>query len=98
METYKNLLIPTLNIYGNDDRVVNPVHSQTIANLRPVDGLNHILAYDGVGHIPMWENPKKFETDLDNWIKNSVLNPKHQKTPKAPKIPQPPPQPQQKRK
>ncbi|EXX75730.1 uncharacterized protein OCT59_015702 [Rhizophagus irregularis] len=89
-ETFKSLLIPTLNIYGNDDKVVNPVHSQTIANLRPVDGLNHILAYDGVGHVPMWENPKKFEIDLDNWIKDSVLNPKHQKAPKAPKVPTPP--------
>jgi len=82
------------------------VHSQTIANLRPINGLNRILAYDGVGHVPMWENAKNFEKDLDVWIKDAILNPKKPKPPKTP-LPQqaqlPPPTqksplPQQKRK
>ncbi|RIA88731.1 Alpha/Beta hydrolase protein [Glomus cerebriforme] len=104
-ETFTNLLIPTLNIYGNDDRVVNPMHSQAIAKLRPINGLNHILAYDGIGHVPMWENSAKFENDLNAWIKTVILNPKNNpkdsklplKSPPQPLHPSNPQQPQQKR-
>ncbi|CAG8462493.1 11498_t:CDS:2 [Funneliformis caledonium] len=64
-ETFTNLKIPTLSIYGDDDQIVNPVHSRSVAALRPNDVTHE---YQGVGHAPMWEVPERFENDLDNWI------------------------------
>ncbi|CAI2175276.1 10769_t:CDS:2 [Funneliformis geosporum] len=94
--TFTNLTIPTLSIYGDDDQIVNPEHSKSVAELRPNDV---VQVYPGIGHVPMWEVPERFENDLDRWI-GSIVNPKNNnKEPNEtqPKQPNKPKQPKRRR-
>ena len=37
----------------------------SIANSRPTDTrLNRVFEYNNIGHVPMWENHKRFEKDF----------------------------------
>lgn len=66
------IVVPTLLIWGNQDRVTPPEVAHEFHNLLPNSELYFI---DECGHAPMMEKPDKFNHILAQFlIKNSVIN------------------------
>jgi len=61
VDFYKQLNIRALHIIGGEDRNINLAHSLFFASLNK----NSIpVIIEGVGHISLWENIKKFNKEL----------------------------------
>ncbi|MEV6106090.1 alpha/beta hydrolase [Streptomyces sp. NPDC051940] len=63
--TLYGILVPTLVIWGDRDRIVPRSDQQTI-----VDAIfgAELLVYEGVGHVPYWERPEWVARDLTEFV------------------------------
>lgn len=52
---------PMLISYGERDRIVTPAMARHVAQLTPHA---RVSAYPGVGHMPFWEAPERFNREL----------------------------------
>jgi pimeloyl-ACP methyl ester carboxylesterase len=66
------LQVPTLVMHGEDDRVIPFADGQAFA--RTIPGAT-LIAYPGVGHVPMEQIPDRSAADLDHWLKTKVYLP-----------------------
>ena len=53
--------VPTLLVWGDQDAIVTRDRQHDLIAAIPDAEL---VVYDGVGHSPHWEEPKRFATDL----------------------------------
>lgn len=60
-EVLARLTIPLLAINGAEDRVTLPAMAEYTAGRTP---RGRVLIYPGVGHMPFWEAPDRFNRDL----------------------------------
>jgi pimeloyl-ACP methyl ester carboxylesterase len=56
---------PTLLIWGDDDPVVSRAAQDALAARVPSAAL---IVYEGVGHTPRWEDPKRFASDVTAFV------------------------------
>lgn len=61
--------VPTLVMHGEDDRLIPFADGQAFA--REIPGAV-LLAYPGVGHVPMEQIPARSADDLDQWLRTRV--------------------------
>jgi pimeloyl-ACP methyl ester carboxylesterase len=78
------LQVPTLVMHGEDDRVIPFADGQTFA--RTIPGAT-LIAYPGVGHVPMEQIPDRSAADLDRWLKTRVYLPVPPAPPPAVAVP-----------
>jgi non-heme chloroperoxidase len=60
--------IPTLLIWGDADGLVDRQMQETLGEIIPGAVL---LVYEGVGHTPRWENPRRFSSDVAAFVEKS---------------------------
>lgn len=63
------LKVPTLVMHGRQDKLIPFENGEAFAKAIPGATL---LAYDGVGHVPMEQIPDRSAADLDGWMKAKV--------------------------
>lgn len=68
-ERLQLISVPTLAVAGECDPIVPPEQSRDIA-ARVKEGELHIL--EGVGHLPMFEKPKEYNSVIEKWIKRNI--------------------------
>lgn len=61
--------VPTLVLHGRQDRLIPFENGEAFAKAIPGATL---IAYDGVGHVPMEQIPDRSAADLDGWLKARV--------------------------
>ncbi len=61
--------VPTLVMHGRQDKLIPFANGEAFAKAIPGATL---IAYDGVGHVPMEQIPDKSAADLDGWLKLKV--------------------------
>ena len=54
------LKTPTLIVWGNQDRVINPLTAEILYKMMP---RSRVIIMDGIGHMPMLENPAQCAED-----------------------------------
>jgi pimeloyl-ACP methyl ester carboxylesterase len=54
------LKTPTLIVFGEKDRVINPASAEILHKLMP---RSEVIIMPGVGHVPMIEQPRKSAED-----------------------------------
>lgn len=54
------LKTPTLIVWGNQDRVINPLTAEVLYKLMPK---SRVIIMDGIGHMPMLESPEQCAED-----------------------------------
>jgi 4,5:9,10-diseco-3-hydroxy-5,9,17-trioxoandrosta-1(10),2-diene-4-oate hydrolase len=57
----KDIMCPTLAIFGRQDHVVLPSDGQLVADHVPQ---GRVVLYDDCGHFPNWEKREQYESDL----------------------------------
>ena len=67
--SFAAIKVPTLILHGREDRLIPFAQGQAFARVIPGSTL---IAYDGVGHVPMEQIPDKSAADLDGWLKAKV--------------------------
>jgi pimeloyl-ACP methyl ester carboxylesterase len=67
--TMATIKVPTLIMHGRQDHLIPFAQGQAFARVIPGSTL---IAYDGVGHVPMEQIPDKSAADLDGWLKAKV--------------------------
>ncbi len=67
--SFAAIKVPTLILHGREDHLVPFAQGQAFARVIPGSTL---IAYDGVGHVPMEQIPAKSAADLDGWLKAKV--------------------------
>ena len=60
---------PTLVMHGQEDRLIPFADGQGFARTIPGAVL---IAYPGVGHVPMEQIPERSANDLDRWLRTKV--------------------------
>lgn len=68
-ELLATIKIPTLVMHGRQDKLIPFANGEAFA--RAIPGAT-LIAYDGVGHVPMEQIPDRSAADLDGWIKAKV--------------------------
>ena len=66
MDTFRNLKVPTLVMHGEADKIVPFADGEGFAATIPGARL---VAYPGVGHVPMEQIPDKSAADLAAFLK-----------------------------
>jgi pimeloyl-ACP methyl ester carboxylesterase len=66
-ELLSSLALPTLTICGELDAVNLPAMTRYTASLVP--GVRS-LWYEGIGHMPFWEAPQRFDADLAQFVRS----------------------------
>ena len=61
--------VPTLILHGRQDHLIPFAQGEAFARVIPGSTL---IAYDGVGHVPMEQIPGKSAADLDGWLRAKV--------------------------
>jgi pimeloyl-ACP methyl ester carboxylesterase len=61
----RSLQVPVLAIHGSEDRFNLPAMAEYTARTCPNA---RALLYDDVGHIPFWEAPERFNSDLASYL------------------------------
>ena len=79
-ETISGVRVPTLVMWGKEDTLVPYAAGQWYAEHLPDATL---VAYDGIGHIPMEEAPERSATDLLIWLSEMRLGPPGAMEPQA---------------
>jgi pimeloyl-ACP methyl ester carboxylesterase len=67
--SFAQIKVPTLILHGRDDRLIPFSQGEAFARVIPGSTL---IAYGGVGHVPMEQIPDKSAADLDRWLKAKV--------------------------
>lgn len=65
----RGISAPTLLIWGDADSLVTREMQDTLVDLIPDAALR---VYEGVGHTPRWENPRRFSRDLIAAVERSL--------------------------
>jgi pimeloyl-ACP methyl ester carboxylesterase len=66
------IAVPTLVMYGEQDRLIPFADGQAFA--REIPGAT-LIGYPGVGHVPMEQIPGRSAADLDRWLQARVYPP-----------------------
>lgn len=66
----KNITVPTLILWGELDRLIPTENAQKFHEDLPNDTL---IIYEGVGHVPMEEEPKKTGQDILIFLSNKAV-------------------------
>jgi pimeloyl-ACP methyl ester carboxylesterase len=66
---FARIAVPTLVMHGEQDRLIPFADGQGFA--RAIPGAT-LIAYPGVGHVPMEQIPARSAADLDQWIRAKV--------------------------
>lgn len=74
-ETVSGIRVPTLVMWGKEDALIPFAAGEWYAEHLPDATL---VAYDGIGHIPMEEAPERSATDLMVWLSEMRLGPPEQ--------------------
>jgi pimeloyl-ACP methyl ester carboxylesterase len=53
--------VPVLVTHGRADAIVLPSMAEHVAEVCPTA---RVSWYDGVGHVPFWEEPERFDREL----------------------------------
>ena len=67
--SFAAIKVPTLVLHGRQDHLIPFAQGQAFARVIPGSTL---IAYDGVGHVPMEQIPDRSAADLDGWLKAKV--------------------------
>jgi len=67
----KNITAPTLIIWGKDDTLIYASAAQSFDERLPNAD---VIIYEGVGHLPMEEAPKKTARDIDGFLDRVLIN------------------------
>ena len=68
--SFAAIKVPTLILHGRQDQLIPFAQGEAFARVIPGSTL---IAYDGVGHVPMEQIPDKSAADLDEWIRTKSL-------------------------
>ncbi len=68
----KQLRVPTLVMWGKEDALIPYEAAEWFDTHLPRSTL---VAYDGIGHIPMEEAPERSATDLAIWLSEALMPP-----------------------
>ncbi|MFI1715046.1 alpha/beta fold hydrolase [Streptomyces litmocidini] len=63
--TLTGILVPTLVVWGDQDPILTREDQQTILDTIPD---SRLLVYEGVGHVPYWEDPERVLRDLTDFL------------------------------
>ncbi|MFI1658919.1 alpha/beta fold hydrolase [Streptomyces sp. NPDC020472] len=63
--TLTGILVPTLVVWGDQDPILTREDQQTILDTIPD---SRLLVYEGVGHVPYWEDPERVLRDLTDFM------------------------------
>ncbi|MEU6622969.1 alpha/beta hydrolase [Streptomyces litmocidini] len=63
--TLRGILVPTLVVWGDQDPILTREDQQTILDTIPD---SRLLVYEGVGHVPYWEDPERVLRDLTDFL------------------------------
>jgi len=70
-EAVKDIKCPTLIIWGDHDRVVTPEDAPKFH--RDIPG-SELIIYEGMGHVPMEEDPQRTMSDVLPFLKRGLRN------------------------
>jgi non-heme chloroperoxidase len=69
LQDYRELVttvqVPTLLVWGADEKVVSAANGPWLAAAQPVAEL---VVFEQSGHCPMWEEPERFNRVVGDWI------------------------------
>ncbi len=65
-ERLREILLPTLILWGDQDRVTPPDNAKTFDEMIPN---SQVIMFEGVGHIPMEEAPERTATAIDAFLR-----------------------------
>ena len=68
-EIFSNITAPTLVIHGSEDKLLQVETSEHFKENIPVV---EVKIYDGIGHLPMYEDPKTTAEDIREFIQRSL--------------------------
>jgi pimeloyl-ACP methyl ester carboxylesterase len=66
-EILNEIIAPTLIIHGQEDNIIPVISSQNLATYIPNTKL---IIYPEIGHLPMYEAPKRVARDIKNFLSN----------------------------
>ena len=69
----ERITVPTLLVWGETDGLVD--HDMQTLLAERIRGAE-LLIYDGVGHTPRWEDPRRFASDVVEFIERRALSPR----------------------
>jgi pimeloyl-ACP methyl ester carboxylesterase len=84
LEQIRRVRVPTLLVQGAADRLAPLAAAQRVARMRP-DWTFTVL--DGVGHLPMLEDPERLRSIIDAWLEDVGPMPTEEIMPALPKRP-----------
>ena len=61
------IIAPTLIIHGQEDNIIPVISSQ---NLATYIQNTKLIIYPEIGHLPMYEAPKRVARDIENFLSN----------------------------
>lgn len=64
-ERARDIRVPTLILFGKEDRIINPSAAQSFAER--IAG-SEVVLLDGVGHLPMEEAPEATANEIDRFL------------------------------
>jgi len=62
--------VPTLILWGAQDRVTPPYNAKTFDEMIPN---SRLVMFEGVGHLPMEEAPERTAAAIDAFLREGVL-------------------------
>ena len=68
-EIFFNLTVPTLVVHGSEDNLLQVETSKHFEENIPIV---EVKIYDGIGHLPMYEDPKTTAEDIREFIQRSL--------------------------
>ena len=68
-EQVKNLKVPVLLLWGEQDKVIPVSHGRAFEAAIPG---SELITYADAGHLPMEETPEQVARDIDRWIEGLV--------------------------
>ncbi|WP_417622073.1 alpha/beta fold hydrolase [Parasphingorhabdus sp.] len=68
----KNLEMPVLLLWGEQDKVIPVSHARAFATAIPG---SELITYADAGHIPMEETPEQVARDIDAWVQSRAEEP-----------------------
>ena len=68
-EIFRNITVPTLVVHGSEDNLLQVETSKHFEENIPIV---EVKIYEGIGHLPMYEDPKRTADDIRDFIQKAL--------------------------
>lgn len=68
-EIFRNITVPTLVVHGSEDNLLQVETSKHFEENIPIV---EVKIYEGIGHLPMYEDPKRTSDDIRDFIQKAL--------------------------